>query len=133
MKNIWKWILGILAVLLVAAIVGGMFLFHNRVMAGGFGPGYAYQQQNGNVRPNMPGWNNSPRGDGNGFRGPMMMKGGGRGFNRFGGGGFFQLVVFGLLLYGAYWLGRRNARIALDPPAAAATKAVDPAETPKTE
>ncbi|HEY6071893.1 MAG TPA: hypothetical protein VIV15_00520, partial [Anaerolineales bacterium] len=57
-------------------------------------------------------------GDEFGFRaGPMMR--GGRGF----GGLFFlgglgwlaRLAFFGLLLYGAYWLGRRNARVVVDP------------------
>jgi uncharacterized membrane protein len=134
MKNIWKWILGILAVLVVLALLAGAaFFFRNRMMAGGFGPGYAFRQQqqqpNGNVQPNAPNFGRYGNGYSDGLRGPMM---GGRGFHHFGGGfmfigGFFQLVVFGLLLYGAYWLGRRNARIALDPKPAA------PIEAPKSE
>jgi hypothetical protein len=144
MKNIWKWILGILAVLIVIAAVGGLaFVFlRSRMMAANFRPGYGFQQPqqqqlpNGD-QPSMPGWRHGGNNYGFGFghSHESMMGGGERGFGRFGGmpfgrgfmflGGFIHLVIFGLLLYGAYWLGRRNARIALDP------KPVAPAQEPK--
>jgi len=59
------------------------------------------------------------------FHGPMMQS---RGFGHLGGiffflGGLLKLAFFGALLYGAYWLGKRNARVVLDaatsPPAPA--------------
>jgi hypothetical protein len=39
-------------------------------------------------------------------------------------GGLVRLAFFGLVLYGVYWLGRRNARIALDPKPVAHVDAV---------
>lgn len=122
MSKTWKWILGILAVLL---IVGVFFTI-----------GYAWRTQNYGMTPYrmMPydqNWN-GPMGRGNdGWSHPQMwdrsdgwshpMMDGGRGFIPFGGffvlGGILRFALFIGLLYGAYWLGRRNARIALDPSA----------------
>jgi hypothetical protein len=122
MKTYWKWILGILIVLAVLiAIPLGMhflinrgyikppmvFAFHQRPA----GPNF--DKQNGFNDWNGPrgfgdngGWSNrgeGHRGRGFGFFGPLMFI-----------GGLLKLAVFGGLLYGAYWLGKRNARITLD-------------------
>lgn len=87
MKNFWKWILGIVVVLVVLFALG---IGARLLMAGTF--------------PNM-------RGDFGGFRHPMM---GMHAFSPFGGGfmplgWLFPLLLIGLLAYGAYWLGRRNS------------------------
>ncbi len=50
-------------------------------------------------------------------------------------GGLVKLVLFLGVIYGAYWLGRRNARIALDPKPAErvepASQVVEPAPAPR--
>ena len=137
MKKAWKWILGIILVLVVvAALVAVPFVMRN-YMAANFSfratqqtaPGVNPQAPGTN--PQVPGPNRGPmmnrnfNGQGQGFggfggqRGPMM--GGGRGFSRFGGftpfgfgfmflGGLLRLIplaLFGLLLYGVYQLGKR--------------------------
>jgi len=124
MNKTWKWILGIV---LVLVLIGAMFAI-------GFGSsrmaGYsAYGRGGGNDgrQFNNPGGRYPMMGSGNEY--PMM--GGGR--DRFGGGffgpfallgGLFKFALFAGLLYGVYWLGKRNARIALDPkPAAPAVPA----------
>ncbi len=125
MKTVWKWILGILIVLLLvgAFAVAGFFWSGHRTLAAVGG------------MPFHQGWNGGPmmRGDDFGWQsGPMMR--GGRGFGGFfllgGIGWLLRLGFFGLLLYGAYWLGRRNARVVVDPrtpaPAAAAAPAPEP-------
>jgi hypothetical protein len=112
MKNIWKWILGILVVVLVLAAVGFtayMWTSHSGFM---MASGWDSPMMRGNDGWNR-GWNN----------GPTMMTGRG-GFLPFFGplallGGLVKLVFFGALLYGAYWLGRRNARVVVDAPPAA--------------
>ena len=138
MKNIWKWILGIILVLVVvAALVAVPFVMHN-YMAINFNRA-AWQAAPG-VNPQAPGWNRGPmmRGSDN-WQGPQGQTPGGYGFgNRkmpmmnngryfqrgvvpFGGmapfgvgfmflGGLFRLiplVLFGLLLWGVYQLGKR--------------------------
>jgi hypothetical protein len=112
MSKVWKWILGILIVLVVAAVVvGGIFLVRNRflltssIRAMPFGNGQtrpnlqATPNAQGTPNPNgqkgqvMPyGFNNRrfPM-DGQGFRGPMM---GGRGF-----WGFGRFMPFGMGLF----------------------------------
>ena len=112
MKNAWKWILGII---LVLAIMSIPFVLH-----------YAFG--NNLVRgfdsrvPMMQPFGRDPHGFGPGFRAPMTGRRGGFGF--FGPfmffGGVLRLVLFGALLYGAYWLGKRNARVVLAPAPAAA-------------
>jgi hypothetical protein len=64
-------------------------------------------------------WDNPmPRDFDGGRHGPMMGPRGGR-FGLFGPflflGWLARLAFFGALLYGAYWLGKRNARVVLDP------------------
>ena len=132
MKTIWKWILGILiAVLVVGAFFAAGFLL---MRAGRVERAYM-----GGGMPFHHGWNAGPmmRGDDFGPQaGPMMR--GERGFGRGFGGFFFlggigwllRLAFFGLLIYGAYWLGRRNARVVVDPrtPAPAVPAPEPPAE-----
>ncbi len=115
MKSIWKWILGILVVVLVLAAVGSaayMWTSHSAFMYGNYARGWDGPMMRGNDGWNR-GWNN----------GPTMMTGRG-GFLPFFGplallGGLVKLAFFGALLYGAYWLGRRNARVVVDTPPAA--------------
>ena len=116
MKNIWKWILGILVIVAVLATpfilhytLGEKFDFvwarsfdHGRGPIDGF-RGWDHPKMHG-----FEGWRHSPmmgwRGHGFGFFGPFLFL-----------GGLAKLIFFGALLYGAYWLGKRNARITLDP------------------
>ncbi len=138
MKKIWKWILGILIVLVViAGLVGLVFVVRNHTIAANFRPGYGFQpQQRGNVPPQggntQPrNWNGPMMRGGNNFEGPMM---GGRGFGFsrydrmpfFGGGflfgGLMQLIPLALLalvFYGAYLIGKNSVK----PVAVAATAA----------
>jgi len=118
MKNIWKWILGVLLVLVVvAALAAAAFAWRTHM-------GVAFI--NGGA-PFARGWDTGPmmRGNDGWNAGPMM---GGRGGFGFLGpivfiGGLLKLVFFAALLYGAYWLGKRNARVVLGPrPAALAPK-----------
>ena len=129
MSKLWKWILGILLVVVVL----GALVTVGFALRGRFGGMYvnAPLNQRG-VVPMQRGndWGRAPMMNNN--QQYQMMGGRGRSF----GGGFFllgglvKLVFFGLLLYGAYWLGRRNARIALDPKPVAR---VDEAAVPKAE
>jgi hypothetical protein len=114
MRKTWKWILGITLVLVVIGALGAV--------------GFAWQTHFGMVSARVPfnGRELGPMYRGDGGQGQPMMKGdqhyrmmGERG-RSFGGGfalfgGLVRLAFFGLVLYGVYWLGRRNARIALDP------------------
>lgn len=88
MKNFWKWILGIVIVLVVL-----------------FGLGVGARLLLGNILPGADGAVEGLR--------PHMM--GGWSFGRmhpFGGfmrlGGLLPLILVGLLAYGAYWLGKRK-------------------------
>ncbi len=99
MKKIWKWILGIVVVLvIIAAVVGVVFLVRNNpnIFAFRFGtvpfhPGFN--------RPNVP--NGGMPGGGYGWRGPMMRR---PGFSHYGWGsgplGMFMPFGFGLFLLG---------------------------------
>ena len=124
MSKTWKWILGILLVLvLVGAMfaIGWMWQTHR---AGGWAMpfDYAPPAETSQDRPFDRAWNSPmPRGQWNQqipdrWNHPIMNT---RSFAPFGGffllGGLARLALFFGLLYGAYWLGRRNARIALDP------------------
>ena len=127
MKSIWKWILGIVVVLVVVAgLVGLGFVMYNRMSA------VAVQR----VVPNPQTWNGPLNRVPGGRISPRMMPMmGNRGFGR--GFGFAPgLIFFGLLgrlipiallillLYIAYRLGKRNqpvsAAAAPAPPAASA-------------
>lgn len=144
MKTFWKWIIGVVIALAVitAAVFGVRYLvstgaitlparvaaWHNNPEMGrnfkgpqGFDgqPGFKGMGDRG---PGFNGMGNHGRGfdggRGRGF-GPLMFI-----------GGLFRLVFFGALLYGAYWLGKRNARVVYDPaPVAPVITPVD--EAPK--
>jgi hypothetical protein len=172
MKKAWKWILGIILVLVVvAALVAGPFFIRNYMAANFTRPSVQNPAPSAPVNPANPanpanpGFNNGPRmrefdqqgrvANGfNGFKGPMMQNGRNfqRGFMPFGGfapfgfgfmflGGLFHLAIplllFGLLLFGVYQLGRnagiRSVQVVsptpvapVEPPAADET----PSETP---
>jgi hypothetical protein len=109
MKNIWKWVLGIILIMVVAAgLLGLGFVWRTRIVrADSPGGAPVPQMQRGPMR--------------GGFRGehrePMMgMRGFGYGPGRFGGGMFFgmfgrliPLALGLLLLYGAYRLGKNRS------------------------
>jgi hypothetical protein len=126
MKNIWKWILGILVVL---AIVAVPFVLHY-TLGYNFGPGLARNFNGQGPMMSQNGWNGpGMRQEFDGFRGgPMGGRRGGFGF--FGPlvflGGLVKLAFFGALLYGAYWLGKRNARLVLSSAASHASPAPEP-------
>jgi hypothetical protein len=121
MKKVWKWILGILIVLVViTALVAVPLVMHTRLAASAGAP----PQNRWNGGPMMrgnPGWQAPDQGF-NGQRGPMMGEGHGfnrgfsRGFSPFGFGSMFiggllrliPLALFGLLLFGVYQLGKRS-------------------------
>ncbi len=122
MSKTWKWILGILLVLaLVGALFAIGFMWQTRM---GIGQGWN--------TPFDRDWNHPMMGQRGNWQHPMM---GGRGFIPFGGffllGGLVKLILFFGLIYGAYWLGRRNARITLDPaPAARVDASAAPVANP---
>jgi hypothetical protein len=125
MRKIWKWVLGIVLVLM---LVGAMFAIgfawrtHTFSMVSYRDMPYGREGNGPMMQPGNEGWGRQPMMYGrNGGERSMM---GGRGFQHFGGGfsplgGLVKLAVFIGLLYGAYWLGKRNARITLDPKPAA--------------
>jgi len=128
MKNIWKWVLGIVvALVIVAGLVGLGFVMYNRMTA--------VRAQR--IVPNSQTWNGPlnrvPGGQITPRTMPMMgNRGVGRGFGFFAPGLMFfgllgRLIPFAiliLLLYVAYQLGKRNvpasATAAPAPPLAAA-------------
>lgn len=126
MRKIWKWILGIVLVLvLVSAMFAIGYMWQTHMATGRGMPFEQYQ----NSPMQRGGWNQQV--PDNQRNHPMMNR---RSFAPFGGfillGGLMRLALFFGLLYGAYWLGRRNARIALDPAPAAR---VDAPAAPKAE
>lgn len=149
MKKVWKWILGIILVLVVvAALVAVPFVMRN-YMAANVGTGALPQARGWNGGPMMRG-NYGPQGQQgqtpgryNGPGGPMM--GGGhyfeRGYSHFGGftpfsfglmflGGLLRLIplaLFGLLLYGVYQLGKRAGVRSTTVPAPVPVQAEPPA------
>jgi hypothetical protein len=144
MKTVWKWVLGILIVVLVivAAMFGMRYLVSKGYITMPAGMAWRMDRRFGDQK-SFQEFNNPHDGFGPG-NGPMMngrpdfggygLMGRGRGFGHFGMafmfiGGLFRLVVFGALLYGAYWLGKRNARVTLDPTPAA--QVVEPVDAPK--
>ena len=114
MKNAWIWILGIVLVLL---LVSAPILMHFA-----FGTGFVRGfDERGPMMDRF--------GLGRGFAGPMGMHMRG-GFGFFGPfallGGLVKLAFIGVLLYGAYWLGKRNARVTLDPAPVRVVPAAEP-------
>ena len=131
MKKAWKWILGIIIVLVIIAAVVAVPLVMRNYMAA------RIPANSTNTLPQGRGWNGNGNGNGwnmmpgngnrqgqggfNGRGGPMM--GGGRGLRGFGGGfspfgfgfmflgGLLRLIpwlLLGLILWGVYQLGRRS-------------------------
>ncbi len=136
MSRTLKWVLGILAVLVIAAIAAGaVWAWQNRAQLMAFQRPFAVQP-NPQATPGVPNFPNGPRGFGNngrnpmfgygyGFRGPMM---GGRGrfmnFGPFGLGLFFfggllrlviPLVLLVLVAVIFYQLGKRAGMRRLEP------------------
>jgi len=113
MKKVWKWILGIIIVLVVLAVLFALaFMFHN-----GFGRSISFREF-----PQSRVWNSPMMGGGDGWHRPGM---GVRGFMPFRMGfaflgGLIPLALLGLLVYGAYRLGKKRANIAMEVPAAPA-------------
>lgn len=122
MSKTWKWILGIVLLLvLVGAMFAIGFMWQTHRATGWAMP--LDREWNGPMMGRGDdGWTNQPRmwERNDGWSHPMMYV---RGFEPHGGffmlGGLLKPILFFGLLYGAYWLGRRNARIALDPAPAA--------------
>ena len=112
MKSIWKWILGIALVLVLVGVVAtAAFMWRNHVISVSSFREVPFDRSFDNPLP---------RDFDGGRHGPMMgPRGRGFGFGLFGPfmflGGLVKLAFFGALLYGAYWLGRRNARVVVDP------------------
>jgi hypothetical protein len=150
MKKIWKWIVGILIVLVVvAALVAVPFAVRQArltnlagnvqpMLRNGNAPANPHMN-NGNFAGGQPGM----PGRANGGQRPML--GGGRGFARFGGrlglfamgfmffGGLLRLVVplglLALVIYAAYQMGKRSVKpTVIAAPAPAPVDATPPAD-----
>ena len=130
MSKTWKWILGILLVVVIVAAFAAMgYAWRTRSFAMATYHSQTFERNwNGPMMGQAPnGWEHPrvmQRNDGWGY--PMTHAPGAcagvyeRGFSPMGGGffmlgGLVKLALFFGLLYGAYWLGRRNARIIMDP------------------
>ncbi len=101
MKNIWKWILGILAAVLVIGLIAMPFIAHSFFPYNGYGMmgrGFGYN------------WGRMPMHGGYGYGSWPMMGG----YGMMGGGFFFSgLIQFGLLVLivlGIIWLVRALQR-----------------------
>ena len=121
MNRFWKWTLGILIVLAMLAIP---FALHHRF---GFSAARSFDNWHGPMLRDHHEFGFDR------FHDPMMHV---RGFGHGGGiffffGGFLKLAFFGALLYGAYWLGKRNARVVLDPATSRPAPAVKPESPPE--
>jgi hypothetical protein len=103
MKNFWKWILGIVIVLVV---LFGLGIGARLLMASVLPERVATVE--GFVHPMMGVRGFDRIGGMDGFGGGMMRFGGG--FMRF--GWLVPLALFGLVIWGVYRLGRHNARSA---------------------
>jgi lipopolysaccharide export system protein LptC len=130
MKTVWKWIIGIVAVLLIAAlVVGGFFLVHNvlpmhRVVVQTFDQSQGFGQRgfdNRNFGPDgmMPGFGMRDGFGMHGMHGGFGMMGG---MMPFGGifSGLFFLAFLALVVLGIIWLVRRTktpAPVAVQPAA----------------
>ncbi len=130
MSKIWKWTLWIPGILIVLGIIAIPFAMH---FAFGFGPAHSFTSWHGPMMQNPHGFSFDR------FHWPMMHR---RRFGLLGNpifffGGLIKLAFFGALLFGAYWLGKRNARVVLDSstnsPAPAPAAPVEPEAKPKSE
>ncbi len=138
MSKTWKWILGVALVLVLVAAMFAIGYTWQARMAYGWSGAWDHPMMRGDWYQRGAWDHPMTRGDWyprDAWKRPMM---GGAPYSMHGWytpfGGFFLLgglVKFALfigLLYGAYWLGRRNARIALDPHPAARVDASAPPE-----
>ncbi len=105
MNNVWKWIFGLLIALVVVTFFASLG-FGWRMYSLGYPSLWA-----GRGWHLMPGWHTWPYA-GLGWRGFLPLGG-------FFLGGLVKLLLLAALLYGAYWLGQRNARLSSDPGPAA--------------
>lgn len=144
MSKFWKWFLGIvlgLALFASGVFVGSMMQAHmafagdsRMVIVGDRPMGHAGEDEDGSVQIGPAGEmpeggvvqfgvveSYGPRGHGHGFKGRDDFEHGGLLFLV---GGLLHLALFLGLIYGAYRLGRRNARIVLDPEPGLPTKSV---------
>jgi len=87
MKPVWKWILGILAVVLVVGLFAAPYFMHFFLPYGGYGMSYG---------------GHMPMHNGFGFGGYPMMGGFGMGFGLF--SGLIQLGVLALIVLTIIWL-----------------------------
>ncbi len=138
MNKTWKWILGIVLILvLVSAMFVIGYTWRTHTLGGWMMP-YGYTPPAGTSQdgPFDREWNSPMPRQWNqqmpySQNYPMMNT---RNFTPFVGfavlGGLVRLALFFGLLYGAFWLGRRNARIAIDPAPAAR---VDASTAPEVE
>jgi hypothetical protein len=120
MSKTWKWILGIVAALVIVGAAFAMGAAH-RMRTVAFIPERGTFERNWNspMTGQAPDeWAHPrvmPRNDG--WEHPMIYD---RGYAPYHSGfyvfsGLLKLALFFGMLYGAYWLGRRNARIVMDP------------------
>jgi hypothetical protein len=121
MNRFWKWTLGILGILILLTVIAIPFALHHRF---GFNMARGFEGGHGPMLQNHHGFGFDR------FHGPMMV---GRGFGHGHGifflfGGLLKLAFLAALLYGAYWLGKRNARVVLDPAASTPAPTVEPGE-----
>jgi len=124
MNRFWNWTLGILGILIILAMIAIPFVLHYRF---GFNMARDFDGRHGPMIQNHHGFGFDR------FQGPMMS---GRGFGYGRGilflfGGLLKLAFFGALLYGAYWLGKRNARLVVDPATSPPAPAVEPEVPPE--
>ena len=108
MNRFWKWTIGILGILIVLAILAISFALHNQL---GFRATRGFDRWHGPMMRDHHEFGLDR------FHAPMMHR---RGFGHWGGifflfGGLLKLAFFSAMLYGAYWLGKRNARVVLNP------------------
>ena len=120
MNRFWKWTLGILGILIVLAILAIPFALHHRF---GFSAEGGFDNRHGPMLRDHHGFGfhrfHSPMTNGRGFGHFFLL------------GGFVKLIFFSALLYGAYWLGKRNARVVLDPVTSPPPPAVEPEKPPE--
>lgn len=137
MSKTWKWILGIVLVLvLVSAMFVVGYAWRTHAVGGWMMPyGYTPPAGTSQDKPFDREWNSPMQRNWDSrmpdrWSHPMMTT---HRFTPFGGffllGGLVKFALFFGLLYGAYWLGRRNARFTVDPRPASP---VDASAAPKT-
>ena len=132
MSKTWKWVLGIVLVLAVIVAVVCSIAFHAGFMRDGVAAhgmfeskGWGDFDQHSQMMNGVKGYagHGQMMGGGYGFNGHgSMMRG--RGFFPFF-GGLIPLVLLGLLVYGAYWLGKKKSNTQVSAVAAPSAVAAD--------